>query len=170
MWLLARILNLSVQASRSSFTPTTERTEVRIRDTRRKTQNAINTTTDVSRFTLCSETFSLAATIKRILSPHSEHEPTCRFDGLPSHCDLHSRADQDPYGVVLWIQKLVPGFKRKTNREKSKGGGLQPRYHNTLWGSAWDTQLRTESIPHLFDKALGRCSPCCRDCGGKSWH
>lgn len=77
----------------------------------------------MSRFTLCSETFSLAATIIRILSPLSEHEPTCRFDGLPSHCDLHSRADQDPYCVVLWIQKLVPGFKRKTNREKSKEGG-----------------------------------------------
>lgn len=79
--------------------------------------------TDVSLFTLCSETFSLAATIIRILSPPSEHEPTCRFDGFPSYCDLHSRADQDPYGVVLWIQKLVPGFKRKTNRETSQEGG-----------------------------------------------
>lgn len=31
-------------------------------------------------------------------------EPTCRFDGLPSYCDLHSRADQDPYGVIFWVQ------------------------------------------------------------------
>ncbi len=49
-------------------------------------------------------------------------EPTCRFDGLPSYCDLHRRADQDPYSVVLWVQQLVPGFKRETNRETSQEG------------------------------------------------
>lgn len=57
-----------------------------------------------------------------ILSPLSEHEPTCRFDGLPSHRDLHRRADQDPYGVILWVQQLVPDLKRETNRETSRGG------------------------------------------------
>lgn len=50
-------------------------------------------------------------------------EPTCRFDSLPSHCDLHSCADQDPYGVVLWVQQLVPGLKRETNRETSQEEG-----------------------------------------------
>ena len=49
-----------------------------------------------------------------LLSNNHDEDFTCRFDGFPTDCDLHRRADQDPYGVVLWVQQLVLGFKRKT--------------------------------------------------------
>lgn len=75
--------------------------------------------------------------ISRDLPALSEHEPTCRFNGLPPDCDLHSRADQDPYGVILRIQELVPGFKRKTNRgTHQRGRGLKIKSVDALWGSA----------------------------------
>lgn len=91
VWLLARILNLSVQASRSSFTPTTGRAIIRTISERR----------------LCKVTLQ---------SPRFLRPLTRRFNGLPPHRDLHRRADQDPYGVVLWVQQLIASFKRK-NKE-----------------------------------------------------
>lgn len=47
-------------------------------------------------------------------------ELTCRFDGLPSYCDLHGRAHQDPDGVVLRVQQLVPRFMTVTKEKTSR--------------------------------------------------
>lgn len=111
------------------------------------------------RCVIISKTFSSTISI-RIFSPLSEHEPTCRLDGLPSNCDLHCRADQDPNGVVLRVQQLVPGFNRETNSETShEGGGLKQRAttHYEARREIYNPRLRasfTCSIRRTEDVAL----------------
>lgn len=93
------------------------------------------------------------------MSSLSELEPTCRFDGLPSHCDLHCCADQDPDGVVFRVQQLVPGLKRETNGETSPGKvrSKEPQPITKLRVEKYSQRLRasfTRSIRRSEDVAL----------------
>lgn len=84
--LLARILNLSTQASKSSLTPTT---------------NNRNTRWGLSEYNmilnLCRNVLSALCQIVFFSEKH-----TSRPHGFASDHDLHSGGDQNPHSAVLW--------------------------------------------------------------------
>lgn len=86
VWLLARILNFAVQASRSNFTPTTEKGPC-VRNER---------SASLGKYAASWKLYEAGGEI------------TGRFDGPRTHCNIHRCTDQNTSGIIfrVWQERI----------------------------------------------------------------
>lgn len=156
VWLLARILNLSVQASRSSFTPTTGWAIIR----------------EISEQRFARKTPQLRLRRRRRrYFPHLSPAAGAGFAVSPAGLMVFPPTVISTAVLTRTPMVSFSGFnssslalRGKTNRKWGKVARLEMKSLHVRPGGR-----KSERVTHPFDKALGKCSPCCRGCAGSSW-